>query len=332
MARYSVKPDGKAPAGLSAGDEVQTNGGLYRITAVNPDGSYESVRVQEAGGASSGSAAAYRRSGVTAQTDARLSALEGGFAPGAETVQAGQTLAQARAARPADYVSRWDDELDALYAALRGRAPFRYDLGKDTLYMQYRQQYQELGRLAMTDTMAQAAALTGGYGSSYSQAAGQQAYHGYLQKLNDLVPQLYREARDAYDSRTQQLRDRYALVRAREQTDYGRYRDAVRDYRDALSDAERAYSAAYDRDYRRYADMLDYWSGRAGEENAEFWQERRWQKSAAKNASGGRSSARSSQTKQKKRAAKPGFAGASAAAPSAGGGGGAGGVTTARLS
>lgn len=40
-----VGSDGKAPAGLKAGDSVKTGGGIYRITGVNADGSYQSQRV-----------------------------------------------------------------------------------------------------------------------------------------------------------------------------------------------------------------------------------------------------------------------------------------------
>lgn len=50
----------------------------------------------------------------------------------------------------------------------------------------------------MQDTMGQAAALTGGYGNSYAQGVGQQAYQGYLQQLNDNVPQLQAQALQTY--------------------------------------------------------------------------------------------------------------------------------------
>ena len=40
-----VGSDGKAPAGLKAGDSVKTGGGVYRITGVNADGSYQSQKV-----------------------------------------------------------------------------------------------------------------------------------------------------------------------------------------------------------------------------------------------------------------------------------------------
>lgn len=40
-----VLPGGKAPAGLNVGDQVVTGGGTFEITGVNPDGSYESKKV-----------------------------------------------------------------------------------------------------------------------------------------------------------------------------------------------------------------------------------------------------------------------------------------------
>ena len=42
MGTYKVKPDGKAPAGLSIGDVVVTGGGSYVITGFKSDGSYQS--------------------------------------------------------------------------------------------------------------------------------------------------------------------------------------------------------------------------------------------------------------------------------------------------
>lgn len=43
MATYKVGADGKAQSGLKAGDEVVTAGGTYKITGVNPDGTYQST-------------------------------------------------------------------------------------------------------------------------------------------------------------------------------------------------------------------------------------------------------------------------------------------------
>ena len=43
MGIYKVQSNGKAPKGLSVGDQVVTGGGTYVITGVNGDGSYSSV-------------------------------------------------------------------------------------------------------------------------------------------------------------------------------------------------------------------------------------------------------------------------------------------------
>lgn len=45
-----VQANGKAPAGLSVGDSVETAGGTYKITGVNSDGSYKSEKVYDSGG------------------------------------------------------------------------------------------------------------------------------------------------------------------------------------------------------------------------------------------------------------------------------------------
>lgn len=45
-----VQANGKAPAGLSTGDKVETAGGTYEITGVKADGSYESKKVYDSGG------------------------------------------------------------------------------------------------------------------------------------------------------------------------------------------------------------------------------------------------------------------------------------------
>ena len=42
MATVRVNENGKAPAGLKAGDKVVTGGGTYEIKGINADGSYKS--------------------------------------------------------------------------------------------------------------------------------------------------------------------------------------------------------------------------------------------------------------------------------------------------
>ena len=99
-----------------------------------------------------------------------------------------------------------------IYNQIVNRDKFKYDLNSDMLYQQYKDQYEILGQLAMMDTMGQAAALTGGYGSTYGQMVGQQQYDAYLQQLNDVVPELYGMALDQYNAESDRLMQQYGMV------------------------------------------------------------------------------------------------------------------------
>ena len=293
MSVYRVESGGRAPAGLSAGDEVVTGGGTYRITGVNADGSYQSQLVNKNqttrnyGGSYQTRNSPYTMSGVSDYTRSKLNGLEGGYTPSGSVQAAQAYLEQVKASKPGAYQSRWDDELTSLYDQIRNRKKFSYDMGTDPLYQQYREQYQRLGRLAMQDTMGQAAALTGGYGSTYGEQVGQQAYNAYLQNLNDIVPQLQQQAYQRYQDEGTDLYNQYSLVKGREDTDYGRYRDTVSDYYSDLSDARSAYNSERSLDQSQWATMLDYWAQKANNENAAYLQALAAEQAAAKGSGGG---------------------------------------------
>lgn len=167
-----------------------------------------------------------------------------------QTVQdAWNMLEQMKDQQPGAYESRWQAQLDSLMAELMGRDKFSYDLNADALYKQWAEQYARMGQMAMMDTMGQAQAMTGGYGNSWAQNAGQQAYQGYMQQLNQVVPELYGMAYDRYQQEGQDLMNRYGLIASQEEQDYGRYRDSVADYYDRL---DRATEEA------RYREQMDY--------------------------------------------------------------------------
>lgn len=293
MSVYRVESGGRAPAGLSAGDEVVTGGGTYRITGVNADGSYQSQLVNKNqttrnyGGSYQTRNSPYTMSGVSDYTRSKLNGLEGGYMPSGSVQAAQAYLEQVKASKPGAYQSRWDDELTSLYDQIRNRKKFSYDMGTDPLYQQYREQYQRLGRLAMQDTMGQAAALTGGYGSTYGEQVGQQAYNAYLQNLNDIVPQLQQQAYQRYQDEGTDLYNQYSLVKGREDTDYGRYRDTVSDYYSDLSDARSAYNSERSLDQSQWETMLNYWAQKANNENAAYLQALAAEQAAAKGSGGG---------------------------------------------
>lgn len=104
------------------------------------------------------------------------------------------------------------DQLNSLYEQIMGRGQFQYDLNGDLLYRQMADRYTQLGQQAMMDTMGQAAALTGGYGNSYAQSVGNQAYQQYLTALNDQVPNLYQQAYNVWQGEGDRLLQMYDLA------------------------------------------------------------------------------------------------------------------------
>ena len=176
-----------------------------------------------------------------------------------ETVQqANAALQAALAAQPGAYQSQWQSQINGIIDRILNREEFSYDVNEDALYQQYAEQYQRLGKLAMQDTMGQAAAMTGGYGSSYASIAGNQAYQSYLSQLNEVIPELYGMARDQYDREGQEMYNQYGLLSDQESQDYARYQDsynqwlAERDYAAGRYDSERDY------DYSKYIDDRNF--------------------------------------------------------------------------
>lgn len=67
---------------------------------------------------------------------------------------------------------------------------YSFDPSASKVYQDAVKRYSEMGKRAMEDTMGKAAALTGGYGSSYATVAGQQAYNQYMQQLPEVERQI----------------------------------------------------------------------------------------------------------------------------------------------
>ena len=174
--------------------------------------------------------------------------------------QAIQALQQAQNNMPT-YGNTYDQQINDIYNQIVNRDKFQYDINSDMLYQQYAEQYANRGKLAMKDTMGQAAALTGGYGNSYAQSVGQQQYDAYLQQLNDVVPELYGMAYDQYEAENEQLMNQYAMLGDMRDDEYGRYQDALNAYWqnvNYLTDrANDAYNQGYESWYNSYQMGLD---------------------------------------------------------------------------
>ena len=123
------------------------------------------------------------------------------------------------------YSGSYDSEIKSIYDKIVNRQGFKYEYSADPVYGAYKEQYTRQGRLAMRDSMAQAADLTGGYGSSYAQSVGQQQYGAYLEKLNQVMPELYSAAYERYKAEGERLNSQLGAASSLAEMEYGRYAD-----------------------------------------------------------------------------------------------------------
>lgn len=171
--------------------------------------------------------------------------------------KAQDALSQQLANKPGEYQSQWQAQLNDTVNKILNREKFSYDLNGDALYQQYKDQYTTQGKMAMMDTMGQAQAMTGGYGNSYAQTVGQQTYQGYLQQLNERVPELYQLALDQYNLEEDKLYNQASLMAGMEEQDYGRYRDSLSDYYTELSRLTDDARYQGEQDYGKWADKVN---------------------------------------------------------------------------
>lgn len=163
-----------------------------------------------------------------------------------------EQLAQTQAAKPGAFSSQWTGQLQQTAQQIQNRQPFRYDLNNDPLYDQLRQRHTRQGKMAMADTIGQAAAMNGGYGSSYGQSVGQQTYNSHMQQLNDRIPELYNMALSRYQAEGADLLNRFNVLGSMEQQDYGRHQDAVNAWQNDRNYWQGRADVESDRDYGRY--------------------------------------------------------------------------------
>ena len=189
--------------------------------------------------------------------------------------QAQALLQQQLDSKPGAYQSQWQTQLDEAMNKILNREKFSYDLNGDALYQQYKDWYMLQGQQAMMDTMGQAAMMTGGYGNSYAQSVGQQAYQGQLQNLNNIVPELYQMALDKYQMEGQDLYNQYGLIADKDNQDYGRYRDQVSDWNAETNRLQNQYNTERDFDYGKYADDRNFNYGQfVDDRNFQYQQDR----------------------------------------------------------
>ena len=129
--------------------------------------------------------------------------------------------------KPGAYQSAYAPQIKDTITTLENRKPFVYDINADAMYQQLKNEHMNLGKLAMTDTMGVASAMTGGYGNSYAATVGNQAYMDQVSKINDVVPQLYDKAYGRYQDEEAKLYNMLNMYQNQDAIDYAKYQDVL---------------------------------------------------------------------------------------------------------
>lgn len=127
------------------------------------------------------------------------------------------------------YAGTYSQQIQTLLNKLQNRESFTYDAMSDSLYSMYAEQYQRNGERAMEDTVGQLATLSGGFGNTYAQTAGQQMYNNYMQELSNKVPELTAMAWDRYRQEGEDISQQLALYQGLDAEEYARQND-MRNY------------------------------------------------------------------------------------------------------
>ena len=131
----------------------------------------------------------------------------------------------------------FSDQLQSMMDTIMNREKFSYDVDSDPLFQQALASAMSSGKQAMQDTMGQASALTGGYGSTYATTAGNQAYNSFIEDAYDNLPQYYQMAMEAYQMEGDELYRQYGMLYDADATEYQRNVtafDATSQYRNQL--------------------------------------------------------------------------------------------------
>lgn len=145
------------------------------------------------------------------------------------------------------YAGTYKEALSSIINDFMNREDFEYDVDKDQMFQQALASAMNSGKSAMQDTMGQAAALTGGYGSTYATSAGNQAYNAFIEDAYNNLPEYYNMALAAYEAEGQQMLQQYQMLDSADTKEYSQWYDDInltyRTVRDMVGDEYNKWNA-----------------------------------------------------------------------------------------
>lgn len=116
----------------------------------------------------------------------------------------------------------YSDQVKDMIAQIQGREKFSYDVDSDPLFQQALSSAMSSGKQAMQDTIGQASALTGGYGSTYATTAGNQAYNAFIEDAYNNLPEYYQMAMEAYQMEGDDMYRQLDMLNSADDKEYNR--------------------------------------------------------------------------------------------------------------
>ena len=196
-----------------------------------------------------------------------------------ETQALKDKLEELESNKPGAYSNGYESQIQSILNGILNKKAFdiNTDANYKTLYDLYNQSYTQNANRAARDAMGQLAAMTGGYGNTYAQTAGSQAYDTVMQGMNDNNINLANLAYDMYRFDRDNEYSQLAALTGLEQSDYAKYLDTLSDYYNDLNHYTNRYNTAWGQDYQlnrdeiedaRYAEELAYAREQAAQERA----------------------------------------------------------------
>ena len=146
----------------------------------------------------------------------------------------------------------YSDQIKDMMSKIQNREEFSYDADTDPLFQQALASAMNSGKQAMQDTIGQASALTGGYGSTYATSAANQSYNAFIEDAYDNLPQYYQMALEAYQLEGDEMYRQLDMLNTADSKEFDRtltaydstfawrnqmYNESYSQFRDTKSDA-----------------------------------------------------------------------------------------------
>lgn len=207
----------------------------------------------------------------------------------------------------------YTDQVEALFNKYMNREDFQYDASEDQLFQQALASAMGSGKTAMQDTIGQASALTGGYGSTYATSAGNQAYNSFIEDAYNNLPEYYNMALQAYQMEGDEMLQQFNMAATLDNQEYGRlvdsynvgveernwqYNTAFNEYQTGVTNAYNSanlqiqqnaqignnlyntylvdkdvYETKYNQGYQAWLDVVNSAVNIAGMQNTDWWKQ-----------------------------------------------------------